>query len=280
MSPVRPSQSQLVTRGPAIGVDLRLRALGYDAGAPVLDALDLRLEPGCISCLLGASGVGKSTLLRVLAGQFDQADAAAIRCDDGAALRGRVAWMDQRDLLLPWLSVLDNLLLGARLRGEATDQTRALALLAEVGMAEHATARPQALSTGMRQRAALARTLMERKPVVLMDEPFSALDVLTRHRLQALAVRLLAGRTVLLVTHDPAEAVRMADHINVLEGRPARLARMPVPPGAAPRDATGDSCLPALRALQSRLGLTAARTTASSDAAPGSEDGPDSEAVG
>ena len=243
------------------GVDVHVRGLGF-GGEHVLGEFALRLEPGRITCLLGASGVGKSTLLRLLAGLLQDDGGTRVRCDDGAPLAGRVAWMDQRDLLLPWLGALDNVLLGARLRGEPRDDETALALLEAVGMRAEAGEPPQALSTGMRQRVALARTLMERSPVVLMDEPFSALDVLTRHRLQALAVRLLAGRTVLMVTHDPAEAVRMAGHIHVLEGRPARPAAVAPPPGAAPRDATAAACLPSLRALQARLGLTGADDTA------------------
>ena len=253
----------------APGVELDLDLLRHGAEA-VLGPLRLTLPAGAITCLLGASGVGKSTVLRLIRGGAPPASQSTsdlcVRCDDGAPLAGRVAWMDQRDLLLPWLGVLDNILLGARLRGERPDAEAGRRLLAAVGMAGQATASPATLSTGMRQRVALARTLMERRPVVLMDEPFSALDVLARHRLQALAVRLLAGRTVLLVTHDPAEAVRVAHRVHVLDGRPARLEEVPSAPGLPPRDATAPACLPALRALQRRLGLRAA------DAAPG-EDG-------
>jgi hypothetical protein len=109
-------------------------------------------------------------------------------------------------------------------------------LLARVGLADFALARPETLSGGMRQRAALARTLMEDRPVVLMDEPFSGLDALTRLRLQALAAELLAGRTVLLITHDPLEALRMGDHILIMNGRPATLSTLPDLPGIpAPR---------------------------------------------
>jgi putative hydroxymethylpyrimidine transport system ATP-binding protein len=160
--------------------------------------------------------------------------------------------MAQQDLLLPWCSVLDNLLLGARLRGEPTGgaiEARARELLARVRLAESAATRPAQLSGGMRQRAALARTLMERRPIVLMDEPFSALDAITRYEIQALAARLLAGRTVLLVTHDPLEALRLGHRIQVMTGRPATLGAALEPPGDPPRD-PGD---PALLQLQSEL---------------------------
>jgi putative hydroxymethylpyrimidine transport system ATP-binding protein len=143
--------------------------------------------------------------------------------------------MGQQDLLLPWLSALGNVTLGARLRGERPDRDRALSLLGRVGLADRADASPEALSGGMRQRVALARTLYEDRPIVLMDEPFSALDSLTRARIQALAAELLAGRTVLLITHDPWEACRLADVLLVLQGNPATLSAPLVVGGATPR---------------------------------------------
>jgi putative hydroxymethylpyrimidine transport system ATP-binding protein len=165
--------------------------------------------------------------------------------------------MAQRDLLLPWLSVLDNVLLGDRLRGTPPRRERARALLAAVGLAERADSLPAALSGGMRQRTALARTLMEDKPVVLMDEPFSALDAITRFALQETAAGLLAGRTVLLITHDPLEALRLGHEIRVLAGRPALLGEAIAPAGQPPRD----PATPGLLELQAELlrRLTAAR---------------------
>lgn len=215
-------------------------------GALLFDGLDLELPAGSVTGLLGPSGVGKTTLLRLLAGL------AAPEPPTRVERTGAVAWMAQQDLLMPWLSVLDNVLLGARLRGEARTPAlvdRARGLLSKVGLGDRAADRPAALSGGMRQRVALARTLMEDRPIVLMDEPFSGLDAITRLRLQDLAVELLAGRTVLLVTHDPLEALRLADRVLVLTGRPARLSDPLCPPGAKPR-APDD---PALLALQGRL---------------------------
>jgi putative hydroxymethylpyrimidine transport system ATP-binding protein len=144
--------------------------------------------------------------------------------------------MSQRDDLLPWLSLLDNVTLGARLRGERADRAKAMDLLGRVGLVPQKDQLPATLSGGQRQRAALARTLMEDRPVVLMDEPFSALDAITRARLQVLAANLLAGRTVLLVTHDPLEALRLSHRIRVMTGHPARIEESPLPPGAPPRD--------------------------------------------
>jgi putative hydroxymethylpyrimidine transport system ATP-binding protein len=131
--------------------------------------------------------------------------------------------MGQQDLLYPWLSVVENVMLGSRLRGEKGDRDRALDLLQRVGLSERSKAQPSELSGGMRQRAAIARTLYEDRPIVLMDEPFSALDTFTRARVQDIAAELLQGRTALLITHDPLEACRLGHHLFVLSGHPARL---------------------------------------------------------
>jgi putative hydroxymethylpyrimidine transport system ATP-binding protein len=220
----------------APALDIVIPGLAF-GGTPVLGALRLALPAGRLTALLGPSGIGKSTLLRLVAGLLPPPDGARIAADDGAPIAGRIAWMAQQDLLLPWLRLRENVLLGARLRGERADAARAEALLASVGLAGRERAWPAELSGGMRQRAALARTLMEDRPVVLMDEPFSAVDAPTRHRLQDLAARLLSGRTVLLVTHDPLEAMRLAHQVLVLRGAPATAEAIAVPEAATPRDA-------------------------------------------
>lgn len=235
-------------------VSLHAERLAFD-GVALFEALDVALEAGRITCLLGPSGVGKSTLLRLLAGLTEPAPGDRLTCGDGLPLAGRVAYMDQRDLLLPWLSVLDNVTIGARLRGMAADTDRAAELLERVGLAGRERDRPAALSGGMRQRVALARTLMEDRPVVLMDEPFSSLDAVTRYRLQGLAASLLKDRTVLLVTHDPNEAIRLGHNLHVMAGRPAVLDRAMTLPGAPPRDPTDPALIPVQRELMARLGL-------------------------
>ncbi len=196
---------------------IRFTGSAAHAGAPLFDAFDLTLKAGRWTCLLGVSGVGKTTILRMIAGLETGAVLdGVITPEDSAPLAGRVAYMAQSALLLPWATVRENVSLGARLRGEALDQDRVAALIAEVGLDAHADKKPNALSGGQKQRVALARTLMEDRAVILLDEPFSALDARTRAEMQELAYRLLDGRTVLLVTHEPGEAARLADTIVVM----------------------------------------------------------------
>ncbi|WP_425406402.1 ABC transporter ATP-binding protein [Hwanghaeella sp.] len=229
------------------------------AGKEVFQDLNLTVAAGRWTCLLGPSGVGKTSLLRQLAGlrAEDGEMEGTVAAGDGAPLTGRVAYMAQQDLLLPWATVLDNVLIGRTLRGEPVrprDRDKALAFLDEVGVAAEASALPATLSGGMRQRVALARTLFEDRPVILMDEPFSSLDAITRRRLQDLAVHLLAGRTVLLVTHDPMEALRVGDEILVLKGSPARIEPPMTPAGDAPRQEVRDGLWPLHADLLRQLG--------------------------
>ncbi len=193
---------------------LRLSGRATIGGTPIFGPLSLRVPAGEWTCLLGPSGVGKSTILRLIAGLGAEVSfEGEVAAGDGVPLGERLALMAQGDLLLPWLDVAANVSLGARLRGTAPQRDRTRAVLERVGLARHAAKRPHALSGGQRQRAALARTLMEDRPVVLLDEPFSALDARSRALMQDLAAELLAGRTVLHVTHDAAEAARLGQHI-------------------------------------------------------------------
>ncbi|ASM74660.1 MULTISPECIES: ABC transporter ATP-binding protein [Roseobacteraceae] len=189
---------------------------------------DITLPAGRWTCLLGRSGVGKSTVLRLIPGlETGGRFTGTVTATDGKPLQGRISYMAQSDLLLPWLSALENVLIGARLRGAQADVARARRLLDRVGLLSHADKRPHMLSGGMRQRTALARTLFENRPLVLLDEPFSALDAGTRADMQELAAEVLQGRTVLLVTHDPSEATRLADQIIVMTARQTSI--WPVP---------------------------------------------------
>ena len=211
-------------------------SFGYN-GSLLFENFSFSIAAGKWTCLLGPSGCGKSTLLRVISGSLTKEVDGQILFDGQPRKHGQVAWMAQNDLLLPWLPVLENVLLGARLRGTLSEDHRrqALALVEAVGLEDQAQVLPDELSGGMRQRAALLRTLMEARPVILMDEPFSALDALTRLKLQNLAARLVKGATVLLVTHDPWEALRIGHRIYIMKERPVRLSRAFLPPGNPPR---------------------------------------------
>jgi putative hydroxymethylpyrimidine transport system ATP-binding protein len=212
-------------------------ALHY-GGQVVFEHLDAEIPAGKLLALLGPSGVGKTSLLRIIAG-LEKPQSGSVTASDGAPLAGRIAYMAQNDLLVPWARVIDNVMLGDRLRRTTPNPDRAQTLLAHVGLAARAKSLPAELSGGMRQRVALARTLYEDRPIVLMDEPFSALDAITRTRIQNLAAELLAGRTVLLITHDPMEACRISHALLVLSGTPARLStpiHIPGPPPRAPDD--------------------------------------------
>ncbi|MQY44254.1 ATP-binding cassette domain-containing protein [Epibacterium sp. SM1969] len=214
--------------------DLYLRGSASFGQARLFGPVDITLPAGRWSCLLGPSGVGKSTILNLLAGiatdvRFDGSFGAS----DNHRLGGRIALMAQEDLLLPWLDLAHNVTIGARLRGDKADLKRAQDLLQEVGLGAHLHKRPSELSGGQRQRVALARTLMEDRPVVLLDEPFSALDARTRADMQDLAATMLKGRTVLHVTHDPAEAARLGHQILVLSQ--AELTSIEPPASPTPR---------------------------------------------
>jgi putative hydroxymethylpyrimidine transport system ATP-binding protein len=218
---------------------LRLTNLALHYGGQVIfENLNADIRAGHLLALLGPSGVGKTSLLRIIAG-LEKPQAGAVTASDAAPLAGRIAYMAQNDLLVPWARIIDNVMLGDRLRGANPNPDRAQTLLTQVGLADRAKSLPAHLSGGMRQRVALARTLYENRPIVLMDEPFSALDAITRTRIQDLATELLAGRTVLFITHDPMEACRISHSLLVLSGAPARLSapiHIPGPPPRAPDD--------------------------------------------
>ncbi|MEX1036675.1 MAG: ATP-binding cassette domain-containing protein [Sneathiella sp.] len=255
MEPEHPNISAVSSDRSSVGVALNVDRLEFDDQL-ILSNLDLVLEPGKITCLLGPSGVGKSSILKILAGFIPLPENSRLNTSDGGTLEGRLSYMDQQDLLLPWATVLDNLLIGSRLRGEIPDFGRARRLLDHVGLEGRHDDRPATLSGGMRQRVALTRTLMEGTPIVLMDEPFSALDAITRYRLQDLAADMLIDKTVLLITHDPLEALRLGHIIHVLSGNPVTLSLPLAPEGSIPRDPTDDALKHHYSDIMERLAAT------------------------
>lgn len=222
-----------------------LTGAAFLGDAPLFGPLKLDLPQGW-TCLLGPSGAGKTTVLRLLAGLPTEA-----RFTGQITAPDRVAYMAQDDLLQPRLSVLDNVLIGQHLRGQRPDTPRAVALLASVGLADFASRRPDSLSGGQRQRVALARALMEDAPLALLDEPFSALDAATRRKMQDLTTQHLAGRSVLLVTHDPFEALRLGHRVLLLKG--GQLQPMPDLPGTPPHELDSPEFAAAYRHLMADL---------------------------
>ena len=218
-------------------VSLQLQGTASIGEIPVFNTLSIKIPGGAWTCLLGPSGVGKSTILRLFAGlnsgiTFN----GKITATDGLPISPRTVMMAQSDLLMPWLDVLGNVTLGARLRGDEPDWEQALALIQRIGLNGLERRKPNALSGGQRQRVALARTMLEDKPVVLLDEPFSALDACSRSAMQEISFELFVGRSVLLVTHDPAEAARLGDQILVLTEKGLQSVEPPPLPAIRPFD--------------------------------------------
>ena len=218
---------------------LSLRALDktYASGSAQVRALDdvsLDVADGEFVALVGPSGCGKSTLLNLIAG-LDAPDRGEILVD-GRPLSAeqrlaQFGYMPQEDLLFPWRTVLDNVSLGLEVQGvpRAEARRRALAQFPTFGLSGFAERRPRELSGGMRQRAAFLRTVLLDRPFLLLDEPFGALDAITRAQLQGWLAEMLAelwarrGGSALLVTHDPQEAVTLADRVYLMSPRPGRI---------------------------------------------------------
>lgn len=196
----------------------------------VLDGVVFDVAPGEFVSVIGPSGCGKSTLFDVIAG-LEPPDAGRVLVD-GEDATGQVdpfAYMPQQDLLFPWRTVLDNTTLGLEVAGmrRRLARERARPLFEPFGLAGFEDAHPRELSGGMRQRAALLRTVVQDRPVLLLDEPFGALDSLTRTDMQAWldGMRTRFDWTVLLITHDIREAVYLSDRVVVLGPRPTRVRR-------------------------------------------------------
>lgn len=239
---VRPRRPERERHAEPVQAAVRLTSVTKRYGLRnVLDAFDLEIEAGSFVAIVGRSGCGKSTLLRVLAG-LETPDSGEVSIGHGRdAGAARMMFQDAR--LLPWKTVLDNVMLG--LPAERRDD--ALAVLAEVGLAERAKDWPAQLSGGERQRVALARALVHRPRLLLLDEPLGALDALTRIEMHALIERLWRehGFTAVLVTHDAQEAVALAERVVLIDnGRITYDARVAL---ARPRE-RGDAAFGALEA--------------------------------
>lgn len=238
---VEPKQAIL-----SVAPKLRLDALShrFETGAQPIQAIaDISLDvaPGRFVSLIGQSGCGKSTLFNIMAGLLKPSSGHVLL--DGENITGRaglVSYMLQKDLLLPWRTVLDNVVFGLEIQGTDKKAARALAepLMDRYGLGKFKAHYPNNLSGGMRQRAALLRTLLCNNDVILLDEPFAALDAQTRFHMQEWLLTLWKDfdRTVLFVTHDVDEAIFLSDEICVLSPRPGRIAERFDVPLPRPRD--------------------------------------------
>jgi ABC-type nitrate/sulfonate/bicarbonate transport system ATPase subunit len=207
--------------GEGVRLDGVARAFKDNRGTELkaLAGISLRAPRGSVLAVVGPSGCGKTTLLELICG-LQSPGAGTIECEPAVL-------MPQRDLLLPWLSALDNAVLALRIAGtpRARARERGASLFTELGLGGFEQARPHELSGGMRQRVAFARTLLSGKPLLCLDEPFGALDAITRQEMQAWLSSALARepRTVVLVTHDVEEAIVLADRVAILSPRPGRI---------------------------------------------------------
>jgi NitT/TauT family transport system ATP-binding protein len=218
----QPTQAAPPLGEPALELHQLRKAYGDGPNAVVaIEGLDLTVQPGEFVCLVGASGCGKSTLLHILSG-LDAPTSGRIRMPIG-----RAALMFQESALFPWLTVERNIDLPLKLAGLSKEARKARVdeLLALVGLRDFAGHRPHQLSGGMRQRVALVRALAQGARLLLLDEPFAALDAMSRDRLHEELERIWASEklTVLFVTHNAREAVRLADRVVMLAPRPGRI---------------------------------------------------------
>jgi ABC-type nitrate/sulfonate/bicarbonate transport system ATPase subunit len=223
-------EGPLRTEPPRLVVDGLVKDYALEGVAVrALDGVSIYAAPGEFVTLVGPSGCGKSTLLRIVAG-LEEPTAGRVEVGGVPMARrlGACGYMPQHDMLLPWRTVLDNATLPLEYHGVPRRQARreAAALLAAFGLGGFEGARPAALSGGMRQRVALARTVLTGRRALLLDEPFGALDALTRLEMQQWLLDVWArlGATVLLVTHDLEEAVHLSDRVYVMSARPGCIA--------------------------------------------------------
>ena len=212
---------------------LRQVAKQFGDGTKALEGINAEIAPGSFVALLGPSGCGKSTLLRLLAGLEAPTSGEISWGHAGKPAPGEIGYVFQDPTLLPWATAAENAYLPLRLRGVKRTAAipKVMAALAQVGLEEFAHAKPKALSGGMRMRVSIARALVSEPALLLMDEPFAALDEFTRHKLQddLLDLWRQTGKTVVFVTHSIYEAAYLANQIMIMTPRPGRIAAILTP---------------------------------------------------
>ena len=248
----------------------------YSDGTQALSGIALSVAPGEIVALIGGSGCGKTTLLRLIAG-LDRASAGRVQVD-GETIEDphpSVGVVFQEPRLLPWLTVADNVGFGLGGLGRSETRARVVRALEQVGLAEHGRRWPRELSGGQQQRVAIARAFVPRPRVLLLDEPFSALDTFTRRGLheQLLTLWVESKPTILIVTHDVGEAVTLADRVVVMRPKPGRLDETVPIEMPRPRDPVSPRYEDAVRRVMVALDRSLHPATTRRDLAPESRAG-------
>jgi NitT/TauT family transport system ATP-binding protein len=261
----RPEESQ--TPDSPATIEFNEVNFAYPGASPILEGVNLTVTKGEILVLIGASGCGKSTLLNLIAGILRPTDGAI--SSDGRPVRGlnhSVSYMTQRDTLLPWRNALDNVGLPLEIKGVSRRERHESArrAIARVGIAPTAERlRPHQLSGGMRSRLALGRLLLSDTEIILMDEPFAAVDALLRVRLQQLLLDVWqeTRKTIVYVTHDLDEAITLGHRVVVMARHPGRIAHERPIPFPHPRDVSRFRAQPEARSIYVELLDALERTT-------------------
>lgn len=253
-----PDSPDLAQAEPA-AIEARNVSFRHSPGSPyILQHLDLQVRAGEILVLIGPSGCGKSTILNLAAGIYRPTE-GVLTCfgQPARGLNKRVTYMTQQDTLLPWRSAIDNAALPLEIQGVAKKERyeRAREQMARVGVVHAEKLRPHQLSGGMRSRLSLARALLSNTDIILMDEPFSAIDALLRVRLQQLLLELWQStkRTIVYVTHDLDEAITLGHRVAVMSTGPARISFMRTIDVPQPRDVAHFRATPQARGLYVEL---------------------------
>ncbi len=205
----------------SVGINVSNLYFNYN-NKKLFDNFSINFPGNKTTAILGNNGIGKSSLLKLISGII-KPSSGSITDNNYKNINELISYMDQFDQLLPWLKINKNITLGYKLRRESFCNDTYNYLTKILGLSEFLTLLPSEVSGGTRQRAALARTFLENRPIVLMDEPFNALDTVTKNKLKILTKKLIKNKTMILVTHDIMEAIEISDQIVIIKNNPIKI---------------------------------------------------------